>query len=216
MILRSVEPAICAAHHEVLLAGADQLATHHPRQRRPADDRQDDGDAEVHAQRRPVHRHRRRQRHPQRDGGYRQQKLDGALNGIVDAAAVEPRQPAQNAAEHEAHRHSDQADRQRDAATVQGAREQVAAQLVAAEQQQQARLGHADQVAVAGKSAPTAGTARRARTGAPGSARSHPRCTPCGTTPDRAPAPGRTRTAAAGARRRRPRGPAPAGRTRTP
>ena len=58
-------------HHEVLLAGADQLAAHHPRQRRPADDRQDNGDAEIHPERRPVDRHRRRQCHPQRDGGYR-------------------------------------------------------------------------------------------------------------------------------------------------
>lgn len=57
----------------------------------------------------------RRERHPQGQRGNRHQELDDPLDDRVDPSAVEPGDATQEAAEDEAERYPDQADRERDA-----------------------------------------------------------------------------------------------------
>src|SRR5438477_2483292 len=81
--------------HEVLLAQGKEAPAHLTAERRPADQRQDHGDGEEHLDRRPVARQRRRQRQPDRDGRYRLQELDQALDHMVGLAADIARDAAQ-------------------------------------------------------------------------------------------------------------------------
>ena len=132
--------------HVIFGAQLQQLAAHHPRQAGPADHAQDDGDHEVDAQRRPLDRHRRRQRHPQRNGGQRLQELDDALHQHVHRTAEEAGDAAEQAAERKADRHPDQADRERHPRPVQHPRQHVAPQAVGAEREQHPRFVHPQEV----------------------------------------------------------------------
>jgi len=101
-------------HHEVLFPQLQKAPAHHARQVRPALKRQNDGDAEVNLEHRPVGRKRRAQRHPQRNGGNGDQKLGHALDQVIYLAAKITRDAAQDGAQDEAQRHAYQTHRQRD------------------------------------------------------------------------------------------------------
>src|SRR5437667_973974 len=80
--------------------------------------------------------------------------LDQALDQDIDPAAVIAGDAADDDAEGEADGDADQADGQRDARTVEDAREQVAAEPVGAEQKERALLGRAGEMEIALDEAP--------------------------------------------------------------
>src|SRR5690349_18747840 len=93
---------------EILGAQRQEATAHDPGQARPADQRQYDGDAEIDPERRPVGGHGSREAKPQRRRRQRQDKLDRALDDVVDPAAVIAREAAEDDAENEAQGHPDQ------------------------------------------------------------------------------------------------------------
>ena len=119
---------------ELLLAHGKEASAHGARQERPADQREDDGDAEIDPDVGPVLRQGGAEGHPERDGGHRTDELDDALDQHVDYAAVEAGDAAEDDTKDEAERDTDQADRKRDAGSVDDAGEHVAAELIGAEQ----------------------------------------------------------------------------------
>ena len=108
-----LDPGHLGGHGVVLLAQGQYLAAHHPRQAGPADERQDDGHAEVDADHGPVRGHGRGQRQPERNGGERAEDLDEALDERVDKAAVIARYAADDDSQDQAERYADQPDGKR-------------------------------------------------------------------------------------------------------
>ncbi len=106
-----IDPHLAAADQpsrddEVLLAEREEPPPHDAGQLGPAEERDDDRDREVDLQDRPLARQRGGEAHPQRDGRDRAEDLDGPLDHGVDDSAVEPGEPAQDHAQHEAHQHA--------------------------------------------------------------------------------------------------------------
>ena len=85
--------------------------------------------------------------------GYRDKKLDDALDQVVGEAAEVARDAAQGESDHEAEQDTDQADGDRDAGAVDHPREQVAAEAVGAEDEERSVLG-AEQVQVGTEQVP--------------------------------------------------------------
>ena len=88
MMRSSLAPASLAAMTKVLLAQRHELAAHHARQARPADEREDDHDAKVDLGDRPARRQRGAERHPQRQRRHGAQELDDTLHDHVERAAI--------------------------------------------------------------------------------------------------------------------------------
>src|SRR5688572_4587542 len=80
--------------------------------------------------------------------------LDHALHDVVDPAAVIAGEPAQDHAQHDRHRDADESDGERDAHSVEDAREHVTPQPVGAKQEHRPALRRAHQMQVAGNDAP--------------------------------------------------------------
>ena len=80
------------AHHlgrrdVILLAQREEFRAHGARDRRPVEQRQDDGDAEIDDARIPGDRQRGGERHPERQLGNRAQHLGDALHDGIEQAA---------------------------------------------------------------------------------------------------------------------------------
>ena len=103
--------------HEVLVPQRGEAAAHLAAERRPADDREDDGDREVDPKRRPGERDRRGQAHPERDVGDRSQELDHALDDVIDRAPVVAGDASEQDPQDDRQRDSDKANRHRGART---------------------------------------------------------------------------------------------------
>ena len=134
----------------VLFPGSEQLAADHAGQPGPAEDRQDDGDPEVHLNDRPHRWQGRAQCHPQRDLRDVLEKLDDALDDHVGGAAEVARYPAQETTQDETDRDTHQADAQRHARGVENPGQHVPADALGTQQVDHAGLVHAEEVDVAG------------------------------------------------------------------
>ena len=100
--------------HEIFGAQRQKAPAHLPPQPGPADDREDDRDAEITPLLRPVTGQRRAQRHPQRQGGDRADKLDHALDDVINPTAIVAGDAAQHDAQAKAQEDGHQANGQRD------------------------------------------------------------------------------------------------------
>ena len=129
-------PASSAAVTKSSCAQREEAPAHDAGQRRPADDAKDEHDDKVDAFDGPVGGHGGGQRHPERNRGDRTHDFDEALDDVVDGAAVEAGDAAQQDAQEEAQGHADQTDGQREARGHHQAREEIAAQLVRAEEKE--------------------------------------------------------------------------------
>ena len=102
--------------------------------------------AEVGGHDGPVARYRRREGHPQGNGGKGGDQVHAAHHHPIHHSAEEPGQPAQQDPEQGAEHHPHQADGQGDTRGVHGAGEQVAAQAVGTEQEQRRPRAGGEQV----------------------------------------------------------------------
>src|SRR5690606_241764 len=94
------------------------------------------GDAHVNLQARPVRWQRRTKGQPQRNAGDRAQKLDEALDDVIDRPTVVARNAAEENAQHQRQHHTDQTNRHRNLRAINHARQQIAAIAVTAKQEQ--------------------------------------------------------------------------------
>ena len=94
------------------------------------------------------------QRHPHGDVGQGFEELDCALDHHVHGTSEVARNPAHDAAENEADRHSDETDREGDPRAGENSREHVSTQHFSAEQKQLAGLFHSHEVQVGLEEAP--------------------------------------------------------------
>ena len=120
-------------HDKVLLTQGEELATYHPGQSRPANEREDDRDAKIDLDGGPVLGHGSAQGQPERDGGDRADELDEPLHGRVKGAPKIPGKATDEDAKGKAHGHAHQAQGGRDARPVDQPGEKITPQPISAQ-----------------------------------------------------------------------------------
>ena len=145
---RSVRAHQSRRHHEVLLPERQESAAHLPSEGGPAEQGEDDRNAEVNEKRRPVHRQRRGERHPQGEGRQALQHFDHLVHGAIHETAQVAGETSKQDAQDDGQHHPHDADGKGNPAAEEHAREHVPTQGVGAEEVDVAALVHGEQVAV--------------------------------------------------------------------